>query len=168
MRTRHLPIVLVFMVVILIPSIASADGHRAGLFGGISFARGSVLTGAHFNYERTWVEKDEKYIYVAGDYSFHTGDDITRQIAMIGVTPSFRFGPLSGGGRFLIGSVWGDGSSNLAGVVGGFVDIAGYPASVHSTKTRVEVRITVEEVLRSGSPENFERYSIGLVVKWPR
>lgn len=169
MRTRHLPLVLMVFVVLLIPSVASADGHRAGLFGGISFARGSVLTGAHFNYERTWQDGDKKYIYGSIDYSFHNGDDVTRQIFMVGGdSPFLQLGPVSGGARFRIGRIWGDGSSDFGGVVGGFVDIGGYSPSVHSTKTRVEVRVTFEEILRNGSAESFERYSIGLVVKWPR
>ena len=168
MRTRPLPLVLIVFVVTLIPTVASADGHRAGLFGGISFATGSVLTGGHFNYERTWVESDEKYLYLMGDYSFHNGDGFTRQIAMIGGNYAWRLGPLSGGGRGSVGGVWGDGSSNVVYALGGSVDIPFSPVKSRSASRRVEGRIIVEQIIRTGTPESFTRYSGGLVIKLPR
>ena len=169
MRVRHLPFVLVFLMAVLVPGIASADGHRAGLFGGYSVARGSTLSGGRISYERTWVDGDKKYIYGSVDYSFHVGDDLTRQILLFsGDSPFVQVGPVSAGGRFGFGWIWDDGKANFGGVAGGFIDIGKYSPSVHATQTRFELRLAFEEIFREGLPEKFERYSIGLVVKWPK
>ena len=168
MRIRHVPSVVIVFVGLLIPSVASADGHRAGLFGGASVATGSTFTGAHFNVEHTLQDRDKKYIYGSADYSFHKGNDRWKQILLFGgESPFVQIGPISGGGRFRAGWVWDDGNASFAGAVGGFIDIGKYSPSVHSTSKRYELRLTFEEILVNGAAENFERYSIGLVVKWP-
>jgi hypothetical protein len=151
----------------MIPATAHADGHRAGLFGGISFARGSTLTGGHFSYERSFQKAEEKHFYLTGDYSLHDGDQFVRHIGMIGGNGTFRWKFLSGSFRGLFGSVWGDGSSNFSYVVGGSVDLIPTDPAVRSKQRRVELRVILDEIVRTGDPESFWRVSIGGVLKLP-
>ena len=85
MRMRSFWLVIALL---LIPTIASADGHRAGL-GGISFSRGSLLVGFHAIGEVVAKDPAIGTVSVQGDVSAHFGDGVKRTTIAVAahVTP---------------------------------------------------------------------------------
>jgi len=162
------------VVILLVPSVASADQHRAGLYGGVSAARGSTLWGAHFNFEYAVSDADKRreqpqHVYLMADYSIHESN---RNTLMGGANFT---GKLGGGVavslRALAGSVWGDGSSDFAGGIGAAVDVdlgERYPPSNPPDSVRFALRLQADEIIRGGDAKNFWRASVGVVVKFPK
>ena len=166
MLIRRLAVVL--GILFLVPSVARADGHRAGLGGGISFARGSWLTGGHFLFEHVVPTGAERYLYVTADYSFHDGDGFKRQIFLAGANVTGSWKNVAATGRLVVGSVWGDGSADLSWSYGAAIDIVpGENSPLRQRSYYLTPRVQVDHIIRKGSPEGFARVSIDLVVKFP-
>jgi hypothetical protein len=165
MRIRQFWLLLAMLA---IPTVASADGHRAGAFGGLSFARGSTLTGFHINVEHTLTTGDDRHVYGTADYSVHDGDGFKRQTFMGGINAVGRWKAVSAGVRGLLGGVWGDGSGDISGSIGAQIELGAYSPSALSKPVRIESRTVVDQVFRGGPGENFWRVSTGIVVKFQR
>ena len=98
MRIRPLWVVL---AILLVPAIATADGHRARFFGAYSLASGSVLKGAHVNFEYLGKKPEAKHFAAVVDYSVHFGDDFQRHTFTSGLSVSRRAGQFGSGPRRL-------------------------------------------------------------------
>jgi hypothetical protein len=163
MRIRRLVVVVGFL---LTPAVASADGHRWDLFGGLSFAEGSLLTGFHFNGEHYIY----KHAFLVGDYSWHDGSGFKRQVFQGGVNFSKDKGPTAFSGRILAGRVADDAGKDTT-VTGGL----GFQVSLKSTAplaqqqgVRVVAHVQADYIERLGEHDAFWRYSFGLLVRFPR
>jgi hypothetical protein len=165
-RTSWLVMAIV-LTLVLIPTPARADGHRAGLFGGISFAEGSVLTGANISLDCTCLVKNNKHVGVMVDYSFHKGDGITRQVFMGGLNGSHRINNVVVSFHGLIGSVWGDGyDSKLAATFGGEVEYVAATRTLGGKKVEIAPMFRNDYGVRKGPAPTFWRVSTGLVLRW--
>ena len=171
MVVRRLAVVL---GILLIPTAAYADGHRAGLFGGYSRAnQGSWLNGAHFSVECVLTRqvcrntKTDSYIYVAADYSFHDGEGFKRQVFLVGGNAQKKWKNVTASGRLLVGSVWGDGAANFSWSTGATFQIVPSETSALSNRPHVVPHAQVDYIVRTGSPKSFARISIGAMIKFP-
>ena len=152
------------VALLLIPTIASADGHRAGL-GGISFSRGSLLVGVHAIGEV--VVKDPAFgtVSVLGDVSAHFGDGVKRTTIALAarVTPGVsRQSILSAtkkqvfGLHVLAGAVVDDGTEPAIGA-GASYDFLWPP---NAKGRRKVIRLQVDGFVPSGDAKNFWRASV--------
>ena len=165
MRMRLFGIALGFF---FIPAVASADGHRAGIFAGGSYMDASRLWGNHTSGEYTLgsIPSWRKNIVVIGDFSVHGGSHDGTEAG-----PRSLLGGL--GGRLLLSS-----HQNL--VIGGHVlfggiagsgenDTVGYGAVFEILPERDTLgwhpgfRFQYDFLDRKG--ENFHRYSAGVVFR---
>lgn len=162
MRIRHFGLVV---AILLVPSVASADGHRARAFGGVSFAKGSTLTGAHFNVERVVGDSAKQHVSLLADYSIH---ETNRHTLMGGATFTGQRGGASFSLRALAGGVFGDGSSNAAVAVGGAIDLGQRLNAARANAIRWGVQVQVDQIFRGGDAKNFWRTSFGVVAKFPK
>jgi hypothetical protein len=160
----------VFIVVLLIPATASADGHRAGLFGGYSVARGSTLSGFHVSFDYAGNDP-EKHIFAGVlDYSVHDGDGFQRQTFLGGFEASVRlFNQFAGAAHVLFGSTWGDDHKSFSTAFGGTFEwigrrrAAGAPGGI-----RLAPAVKYDYIYRADSAESFWRVSTGVVVRFPK
>ena len=85
MRIRQSWLVVAMLLTLLFPAVASADGHRAGLFGGGSVRSGSVLFGVHAALDAHL----PKGVAIGGDFSWYSDDSDS---TIIGVAVRYRPG----------------------------------------------------------------------------
>jgi hypothetical protein len=173
MRSRRLWLAL---GVLLIPSAAQADDHRAGLFAGISFARGSTLVGFHESYEVTSPRPANRNLSVVGDFSVNFGShdngaDVTQVPFMFGV----RYMPtwladhqkLVPFGQFLVGGVYTndgvDDGTDGAFAFGGGVDFLPTRDASHEGWG---VRAQFDYIVRGGEGDDIPRFSAGVVYRF--
>ena len=71
MLLRRLWIVLLFL---LVPAVVSADGHRAGIFGGGSFMKASKVLGVHTSTELVLFKSLPRLLVIPDDISIHNGE----------------------------------------------------------------------------------------------
>jgi hypothetical protein len=88
MRVRRPCLVL---LTLLIPVAASADDHFADLYGGVSFAHGSVLIGPQVTFARTVKTPLDKLISVVADFSTQTGSEDDLDQKRLGFMGGVRF-----------------------------------------------------------------------------
>jgi hypothetical protein len=162
MRIRTLWVAL---AILLVPAIASADGHRARLFAAFSAARGSVLKGAHFSFDYPGKKLEHKYLAPMVDYSVHDGDGFQRHTFTGGLNLSRRADQVVVAAHALGGRVWGDGSADWAGTFGAVIEWIGSPTAARMEGVLVAPRVQTDWVLRSGEADNFWRVSAGIVVR---
>ena len=168
MRIRPKWLVLTMVLTLLSPAPALADGHRAGIFGGVSFAEGSTLTGLNLAVDGPL--PNHKSFGLVADYSFHKGThdgiDVTRQLFVGGFSYTKKADWVVIGGHALIGGVWGDGSKNFIGTFGFDLDFIG-AAKIMSNGQRLLVpQVRSDYSARSGSAPDFWRASAGFVYRW--
>ena len=151
------------VAMLLVPSAAAADGHRA-IFFGLSFSNGSLLTGVHGTVDA--VMPGDR-VAIAGDFSWHTGNGTDRTLYAAGL-------------RFLPGYARNASSRHLVSLhalVGGaresgdnsavFGGGAAYEAVLRRTATaRVSLRIQGDVFGRTGSLDSFGRFSVLLGGRW--
>jgi hypothetical protein len=162
MRIRRLVVVVGFL---LTPAVASADGHRWDLFGGLSFAEGSWLTGFHLSGEHIL----SKHVFATGDYSWHDGSGFKRQVFGGGVNVSKDAGKASFSGRLLLGGVTEGAGTDFAWTVGSGVEF-GLPqiGTARQQSPHWVGHLQVDYVNRNGESEGFWRVSLGAKVRFPR
>ena len=150
------------VAMLLVPSAAWADGHRA-IFFGLSFSNGSLLTGVHGTFDAGPGDR----VAIVGDLSWHTGDGTDRTMYAAGL-------------RFLPGYARKTTSRHLVSVhalVGGaresgdnsavFGGGAAYEAVLRRTATaRVSLRIQGDVFGRTGALDSFGRFSVLLGGRW--
>jgi hypothetical protein len=163
MRIRPLWVAL---AILLVPAIASADGHRARFFAAFSAASGSVLKGAHFNFDYAGNKADHKYLAPMVDYSVHDGDGFQRHTFTGGLNLSRRARQFVVAGHALGGRVWGDGSADWAGTFGAVIEWLGSPTEAQLKGVVVRPKVQTDWVLRSGAADSFWRVSTGIVVRF--
>lgn len=168
MRIRLSWFVVAFVVMLLMPAAARADGHRAGLFGGFSVAEGSVLNGANLTFDYAGKDAAKKYFAVMADYSVHDGDGFKRQIFTGGVSASRRFNRVVVAAHGLLGGVWGDGSSDVAGTFGADFEVIAVPKVLTPSAVQIAPLVRADYIVRGGPAPSFWRVSTGLVVRWPK
>jgi len=167
MRIRPLWVAL---AILLVPAIARADGHRAGLFGAYSAAHGSVLQGVHvnFDYAGTGTTPAAKIWAAMVDYSVHDGDGFQRHTFTGGLSGSHRLNQVVVGFQALGGRVWGDGSADWAGTFGAAFEWVGSPTAARMNGVHCAPRVQTDWIVRSGKAESFWRVSTGIVVRFPK
>ena len=166
MRIRHVRLVLAMVLMLLTPSTARADGHRAGLFGGISFAEGSVLTGANISVDFTGLMPSNRYVGAIVDYGAYKGTGFTRQVFMGGIGVSRHIQNFIVGAHGLIGRVWGDGDANLVGTFGADFEYVAAKFTMGTTNVEVAPLARTDYGIRKGPAPSFWRVSTGLQFRW--
>lgn len=168
MTLRRLGFVLGF-VFVLFPAIASADAHRAGIYGGVSGAFASKLLGAHTTFDLALGEytTDSKYKYVnlIYDFSIHDGKhndaDLTIKTGLTGLGVRFARSSTSDhvfGGHFLVGGVSGF-DDCFATAVGGLYEIVFHRSTTGWQKA---IRVQYDYVGIKGDTDGFHRLSAGI------
>jgi len=160
---------LIVLGMLLTPTLASADGHRAGLFGAFSIAKGSTLTGVHLAGD--WTPPASEYISVVGDFSVHSGDpngvDVTRKTVMAGANLGYGQPAKSkkhvGNVHVLLGGVGGGGQKEFATAIGGSYDFVPDPVA-----RGLAFRVQYDRIFVAGGADDFHRISIGALWQWPR
>ena len=160
MPLRRLWIVLGFL---LLPAVASADGHRAGLFGGGSYLRGSSLWGVHASGD--WAPFTYRKFIFIGDLSVHSGThdgaDVTIKTFMGGGGWAFPKGDHVVTLHGLGGGVRGGGSRKVGAVGGSYAFVAHRLAAGWQKGIGVQVdRILIKEA------DDFWRVSAGVVIRY--
>ena len=155
--------VLIAIGVWLVPTVAFADGHRAGLFAGYARAAGSSLNGVIFGGEIAPAKLHG--ISFKSDISFtggeHNGQDVTRIAWSAGVGAGGKISPkLAVNIHTSAGSVFNDGGKDFIFVAGFAVDWL--------LKDYFAVRAQLDQLVRSDGAEDFPRLSIGGVYRFPR
>ena len=170
MRIRLVWLVVAVVFMLVIPTPARADGHRAGLFGGYSAAEGSVLNGVNISFDHTFDVSNKgdwrKYLAVMADFSSH---ETGRKVFSAGVSASGRFDRVVVAAHGLVGRVWGDGSADVAGTLGGDIEFVAVSRTL-SSKAVVEIAplARADYIVRRGTAPSFWRVSTGLVVRWSK
>lgn len=175
MRSRRLWLAL---GVLLIPSAALADDHRAGLFAGISFARGSTLVGFHESLEVTSKTPANRDLSFVADFnvnfgSHDNGNDVTQVPFLFGVRymPTWMadhqrlvpFGQLLVGGVYTNDGV--DNGTNSAVAFGGGVD---FLPTRDATHEGWGIRAQFDYIVRSGERDNIPRFSAGAIYRFSK
>ena len=171
MRIRRLWVAL---AILSVPAVASADGHRAGIFSAYSAAKGSVLQGAHFNVDYAGNDPNAKVFAAMVDYSVHDGKGFKRHTFSGGLSVSRRFThprfkEFVVGGQALAGRVWGDGSADWAGTFGGSLErVVWVPTTASGKPVEIAPKVQTDWIVRSGQAKSFWRVSTGIVVRIPK
>jgi hypothetical protein len=152
--------------ILLIPTAAGADDHRAGLFFGFSYAQGSRLLGIHGSVELTLPEY-EHWSMVA-DFSRNSGsqnqNDITRVPFLFGVryTAAWQDSQkVVPSGHFLVGGVHATGAedgTDWAFAMGGGLDFLPLRSK---SREGWGIRVQGDYIIRLGDADNFPRVSVG-------
>jgi hypothetical protein len=166
---RRLCVALLFM---LVPAVASADGHRAGFFGGGSYLKASSLGGFHVSGDVVFgdVTTPSKYKYfsLVGDFSLHSGthdgEDTTIKLFMGGASMKFAASDTSphvGSVHGLFGGANGGGDTVFVTAIGG-----AYEFIKHRDGDRqVGFRVQVDGVIPKDG-DKFLRASAGVVFRF--
>ena len=165
MPLRHLCIALGFL---LVPAIASADGHRAGIFGGGSYLKASSLGGVHATFDV--VPKDTlKNFTLIGDFAIHSGthDEVDGTIKMFfgGVGWAFPANDTTShvpGVHAVFGGVNGGGDTVFGTAIGGSYQYI----LDRSANKQLGFRVQVDGVFPKGAGDNFLRVSGGVVFRF--
>lgn len=169
---------IVVVGILLAPTVASADGHRAGFFAGFSIARGSTLKGFHLagDWSPSKFPPKLKYLYFEGDFSWHKGDhdgtDVTRITGLGGVRLSLGHPLTQVAGvlkrhafsyHTLVGGAGRDGSKDFTTAIGGAYDFV-----TNHNAPSLGFRAQYDYLIRTNKTENFHRFSVGLVWRVPQ
>jgi hypothetical protein len=165
MRIRPVSLALALLALLSWPDVAHADGHRA-FFGAFSAMRSSVLFGVH-----AVVDAPVKAVPLFGDVSWHTGDDKTRTTVLVGGRQTLGNRPTiqnatrhSFAVHGVIGFVHENRGVGTDFALGGGV---AYEFVAQRTSTHmITLRLQLDEIVRPGDPDNFERFSIGVAKRW--
>lgn len=166
MRIRRFRIFLGILVVLLIPTVASADGHRAGLGGGPSYGNGSSFWGFHVTGDWSPGSPAQKYLSLVGDFSalFNKDGDITTFMA----GPSASYALLHDTKRLILSShaLFGgaQGTTDIikAGAVGFGVEFVPRPKDTRE----VAFRMRYDRVIRGADEHDLHRVSVGVIYRW--
>ncbi len=171
MVLRRLVIACAFAFV---PAVASADGHRAGLFGGGSYLRASNLGGFHVAGDVTLADLSLpngkfKYFSLLGDFSLHKGThegaDVTLKTFTGGASFKLAASDTSknlGGVHFQIGGINGGGGTELVFVVGGTYEYIPH----RDRDEQWGFRTQVDGVIPKDGDNKFLRVSAGVLYRW--
>lgn len=169
---RNRPLWVVLALLLFVPSSAGADDHRADFFGGISFARGSVLTGFHLGGTISPGAPQSPYKSFLYDFSLHSGkgSDPDLKTMLFGfahtLTTSERakkFVPVPHG---TIGFVSADGTK-FAGSAGASLDVVLASNTARDQQNHPAIRLQYDRVFRDDA-KDFDRYTIALAWRWPK
>jgi hypothetical protein len=165
MRIRRLRIFLGIFTVLLIPTAASADGHRAGLGGGPSYGNGSSLWGFHLNGDYAPYENNGKYYSWVGDFSMlFNGSTLTTLMGGTSVSGAKVVGSkrFVGDGHAYVGIVNSSDNTDPALAVGGTFEFV----PRESPETQWAIRLQYDRFIRGDEGKDFNRVTLGLVYRW--
>ncbi|HYN09062.1 MAG TPA: hypothetical protein VES67_16885 [Vicinamibacterales bacterium] len=164
---RRLWIVLAFL---LVPAVANADGHRAGIFAGGSFMRASEIVGVHTSTELVLFKSLPRLLVIPDDISIHRGQHESGRVTVTTVmwgggwslapTDDTKHAPSV---HLLIGGVQGMGNdADLAMAVGGVYQLV--DRNVMGWEIGVQAQYDYFFFPRTDA-QNFHRVSGGLVFR---
>ena len=159
------------VVMLLVPAVAGAHGHKADFYAAASRTTGSSLWGPQTTLSITSPIPTSLDMSILGDFSAHVGEensvDMTRLAFMIGTrwTASIRgndkhlgYGQVLGGG--VHDHVGGTDATHRALAFG-----AGYEFDPEGEDSAFAVRFQIEYVKVFGGGEDFPRTSVGIVYR---
>lgn len=173
MRLR--PVWLVVMV-LLVPTAARASDHTASIFGALSFASGSTLTGLHGSLEVSWPTTQPFHDYVAiivdasGYGGSHDGNDVTRTTFFVGGRGIYRIPGTNhiASGQVLLGIVRSQVAAakdnNFASAIGGGYEYLLGDAS-RTSPQGWGVRFQSDYVFQN-TGDGFARASFGVIYRY--
>ena len=166
MRIGCFRILLGILAFLVVPTAASADGHRAGFGGGPSYGNGSSFWGFHVTGDWSPGSPAQKYLSLVGDFSalFNKEGDITTFMA----GPSASYAVVHDTRRLILsshvlfGGSQGSADINKAGAIGFGVEF------VPRAKADREVawRVRYDRVIRGADEHDFHRVSVGVIYRW--
>jgi hypothetical protein len=171
MRFRHLRVVLGVLLILLIPRVAFADRHRAGLGGGPSYGNGSALFGFNLNFDWSPDMPKGKYLSLMADYSALFDDDTTLTTFAGGLSLSralTRARAAGGQSRFVY-----SGHGLIAGIrsgedtdFGGAVGTAFEYVPRAAADGELAYRVQYDYFFRGDGGKDFNRVVVGIVYRW--
>lgn len=165
--------------VLLIPTLARADSHIADFYSGFSGGGGgSTLLGFHQSFAKAWAEPPWCKLSAVGDVSVqfgsHNGRDVTQVVYSGGPRCTFAKHDWRNllQAQLLVGGVYtNDGvaePNDKALVLGVTYDRALTKASTRDTPFKGwGVRVEADRVFNGGDRESVNRYSVGLIYRFP-
>ncbi len=162
------------LALLLFPSVARADDHRAEFYAAaFSFVPGSLLLGPHVTYAKTLEDILQGNLSVVGDFSTHFGpdDEEGKRVTYAGgVRYSFakpNYPKLINTARVLFGAVYGKDSAD-DGTDPAF--LFGYELEYFPNRSKNQegwgVRGQVDLVVPTRDRDEFWRISTGAVYRW--
>ena len=167
-------------VMLLFPTAARGDDHKADLYFGVAYAEGSNLWGLHqaFAFTLNGTGRFAHDFSIVGDVSQHFGSNdgstATRVSYLTGPrwtialrNPQHKLLP-----HVLIGTVHqndnGVDTTDFAAAIGGGWEYVLHPPSSDQSSSGLGFRVNADYVVRKGDADNYPRVSVGVIYRFKK